>query len=74
MFEVHGENGYVRMEGGRVVKRTAATGGTEVEVSIPEEDPAPIVQFLTGQVLPGCGMTEAKALTHMMVMAYGRDR
>ena len=74
VFEVHGENGYVRMEGGRVVKRTAATGGTEVEVSIPEEDPAPIVQFLTGQVLPGCGMTEAKALTHMMVMAYGRDR
>ena len=73
VFEVHGEEGYVRMEGGRVVKRTAATGGQEVEVPTEEEDPAPIIQFLTGNILPGCGMIEAKALTHMMVMAYGKD-
>lgn len=72
VFEVHGENGYVRMEGGRVVKRTAATGGAEVEVPTEKDDPAPILQFVTGHVLPGCGMAEAKALTHMMVMAYGR--
>ena len=72
VFEVHGENGIVRMEGDRVTKRTAATGGKEVEVTIPEGDPAPIVQFVTGNILPGCGMAEAKALTHMMVLAYGR--
>ena len=72
VFEVHGENGYVRMEDGRVVKRTAATGGQEVEVTVEEGDPAPIIQFLTGNILPGCGMAEAKALTHMMVMAYDR--
>ncbi len=74
VFEVHGEEGYVRMEDGRVVKRTAATGGREVEVPVEEGDPAPIMQFLTGNVLPGCGMAEAKALTHMMVMAYGREQ
>ena len=72
VFEVHGENGIVRMEGDRVTKRTAATGGKEVEVSIPQGDPAPILQFVTGNILPGCGMAEAKALTHMMVMAYGK--
>ena len=72
VFEVHGELGYVRMEGDRVTKRTAATGGQEVEVSVPASDPSPILQFVTGNVLPGCGMAEAKALTHMMVMAYGR--
>jgi predicted dehydrogenase len=74
VFEVHGEAGYVRMEGERVVKRTAATGGQEVEVPTEKGDPAPIIQFLTGNILPGCGMAEAKALTHMMVMAYGRDQ
>jgi hypothetical protein len=31
---------------------------------------SPIVQFLTGNIQPGCGMTEAKHLTHMMVEAY----
>ena len=72
VFEVHGECGIVRMEGDRVTKRTAATGGQEVEVSIPQGDPAPILQFVTGNILPGCGMAEAKALTHMMVMAYGK--
>jgi predicted dehydrogenase len=72
VFEVHGECGYVRMEGDRVTKRTAATGGQEVEVPVEAGDPAPILQFVTGNILPGCGMAEAKALTHMMVMAYGR--
>ena len=73
VFEVHGELGCVRMEASRVVKCTAATGGREVEVPAEAEDPAPILQFLTGNILPGCGMAEAKALTHMMVMAYGRE-
>ncbi|MBO5681288.1 MAG: hypothetical protein J6T08_06195, partial [Lentisphaeria bacterium] len=35
--------------------------GKVVEVELGESDPAPIVQFLTGNVLEGCGMEEAKA-------------
>ena len=69
-LEVFGEDGYVRMEGNRVVKCTKATDGAVVEVDVAADEPAPIVQFLTGNVLDGCGMREAKALTHMMTMAY----
>ena len=70
VLEVYGEEGYVRMQGNSVVKCTKATGGKPVDVELGESAPAPIVQFLTGNVLPGCGMEEAKALTHLMVMAY----
>lgn len=70
VLEVYGEEGFVRMQGNSVVKCTKATGGKIVEVELGESSPAPIVQFLTGNVLPGCGMEEAKALTHLMVMAY----
>lgn len=70
IFEVHGEDGYVRMQGNRVVKCTAQTNGEERELSIPADLPAPIEQFLTGNVLEGCSIKEAKALTHMMVQAY----
>ena len=73
VFEVHGERGYVRMSDNQVVKATTATGGQEVAVEVPADDLLPIDQFLTGNVLEGCGMAEAKALTHMMVMAYGQD-
>ena len=69
-FEVHGDKGYVYMEKDRVIKCTQATGGKQVEVELPEALPLPIEQFVSGNVLPGCGMDEAKALTHMMVMAY----
>lgn len=69
-LEVYGENGYVRMVKNRVVKCTAATEGNEVEVETPADKPLPIVQFLTGNILPGCGIKDAKALTHMMTMAY----
>jgi predicted dehydrogenase len=72
IFEVHGENGYVRMDGNKVIKCTPASEGKVVEVELGESDPLPIVQFLTGNVLPGCGMEEAKALTHMMEMAYAK--
>ena len=69
-LEVFGEEGYVRMEGDRVVKCTKSTEGKTVDVAVKESLPSPLVQFLTGKVLPGCSMKEAKALTHMMVMAY----
>lgn len=72
-LEVYGEDGYVRMVENRVVKCTKATGGNEVEVAVGADQAMPIVQFLTGNILDGCGMTEAKALTHMMVLAYAGD-
>ena len=71
-FEVHGELGYVRMDNDRVIKCTRSTEGCPVEVALEPSDPAPIRQFLTGEILPGCGMKEARALTHLMVMAYAK--
>ena len=71
MLEVFGENGFVRMAGNSVVKCTSATEGKTVEVEIKPDLPSPLVQFLEGKVLGGCSIREAKALTHMMVMAYG---
>lgn len=70
IFEVHGDKGYVYMEGERVVKRTQATAGKIVEVELPESLPLPIEQFVSGNVLAGCGMDEARALTRAMELAY----
>ena len=70
VLEVSGELGYVRMEGSTVVKCTTATEGKTVEVPLGEALPLPIEQFLKGEVLPGFGMEEAKALTKFMEMAY----
>lgn len=69
-LEVSGEKGVVIFDGTGVIKRTAETSGQSVSVLLCEEQPSPIVQFLTGNILPGCGMAEAKALTHLMVEAY----
>ena len=69
-FEVYGENGYVRMENDSVTKCTKATNGVVTEVPVPPSLPLPIEQFLTGNILPGCSIKEAKALTQMMTMAY----
>lgn len=71
-LEVYGEEGYVRMVENRVVKCTKATGGAELEVTVGQDKPSPIVQFLTGNILEGCGINEAKALTHMMSLAYAK--
>lgn len=73
ILEVHGENGYVCMNGNSVVKCTKSTDGKLTEVSVPDSLPSPLEQFLSGNVLDGCGIEEAKALTHMMVMAYGDE-
>ena len=70
VLEVHGEHGYVRMESDSVVKCTRATNHTPTQVTPPASQPSPIKQFLAGNVLPGCGIREAKALTQLMVMAY----
>ncbi len=70
IFEVHGDKGYVCMENNRVVKCTETTGRAQVEVALPDALPLPIEQFVSGNVLPGCGMDEARALTRMMELAY----
>ena len=73
VLEVHGEDGYVRMEGESVVKCTAATGNRVLPVEIPVSLPSPLDQFLLGEHLPGCGIEEALRLTHLMVMAYANQ-
>ena len=70
VMEVFGEKGYVKMVDRKVVKCSEATGGAEVEVPLEDWSDSPITQFVTGNILPGCGMEEACALTAMMEMAY----
>lgn len=70
-LEVGGEKGYVRADNNGVVKCTADTGYKTVNVAVGENQATPIDQFLTGDILPGCGLEEAVRLTHLMVMAYG---
>ena len=74
VFEAHGEKGFVRMEDDyavpHVIKRTQATRGKPVEVTPAPNQSLPITQFVKGEILEGCGLEEALALTHMMVMAY----
>lgn len=70
VLEVHGENGYVCFKDNAVIKCTTSTDGEKVEVPLRESLSMPLEQLLTGKVLPGCSMKDAKALTHMMVMAY----
>ena len=69
-LEVGGEKGYIRADNNGVVKCTADTGYKSVTVEVGENQTSPIDQFLTGDILPGCGMDEAVRLTHLMVMAY----
>ena len=70
-LEVGGEKGYVRADNKGVVKATADTGYKTVEVELGQRQTSPIDQFLTGNILPGCGIEEAVRLTHLMVLAYG---
>lgn len=69
-LEVGGEKGMVIYSGTNVSKRTLATGGQLVDVEMCAALPAPVEQFLSGNILEGFGINEAKALTHLMVEAY----
>ena len=73
-LEVGGEKGYIRADNNGVVKCTADTGYKSVTVEVGENQTSPIDQFLTGNILPGCGMDEAVRLTHLMVMAYSNRK
>ncbi len=70
-LEVGGENGYATFDAGsgKVFKNTKTSGG-KVEAELLEALPSPLEQFCTGNILEGCGIEEAKRLTHLMVMAY----
>ncbi len=69
-LEVGGENGCVRYDNNGVCKITKQTDFKPQIVDMAPDLPAPIDQFLTNQILDGCGMEEALHLTHMMVCAY----
>ncbi|MBR5308583.1 MAG: Gfo/Idh/MocA family oxidoreductase [Clostridia bacterium] len=70
-LEVGGELGYVTFtQNGKVIKNTTATEGKPVEAEMLEALPQPCEQFCTGKILEGCGIQEAKRLTHLMVLAY----
>lgn len=66
LLEVGGDRGYVIFDGTNVTLRTDDVQIVEQEPELP----APIIQFLTGNILPGCGIEEAKHLTQMMLGAY----
>ena len=70
-LELGGEAGYVYYKGkGPVIKSTVATDYKPVEEELCEAQPRPIIQFLTGDIRPGCGIDEAVRLTKMMCEAY----
>lgn len=66
-LEVGGTKGYAVYENNKVYK---TVNGVTEEVEMLPAKPAPIEQFLTGELLDGCGMEEAKHLTKLMEMAY----
>ncbi|MBQ8552269.1 MAG: Gfo/Idh/MocA family oxidoreductase [Clostridia bacterium] len=71
-LEVSGTEGFARCTvGGGVEMKAVCTEKKLVTVEMAPELPAPIYQFLTGNILEGCGMDEAIRLTKMMVGAYG---
>lgn len=69
-LELGGETGYLRCADNVVEIRTAANGLKPETVKLLDPLPSPLVQFLTGEVLPGCGIDEAVRLTRLMELAY----
>ena len=71
-LEVGGEEGFVTFNSltTKGIKNVKATGEMPVEVELCPALPSPLQQFCTGEILEGCGIEEARRLTHLMVMAY----
>ena len=63
-LEIGGEQGYLRVVGNDIT-----VNGEKVDLEPGCE--SPLVQFLTDEILDGCGIKEAKNLTALMVGAYG---
>lgn len=71
VIEISGDKGYAVYNLGEIHKRTLATEKQSVKVEFEERNPSPIEQFLSGNILDGCGIEEAISLTKMMTGAYG---
>ncbi|MBO4219393.1 MAG: Gfo/Idh/MocA family oxidoreductase [Clostridia bacterium] len=73
ILEIGGEKGTLLWDGGDTITKKINTPDKDtvvVELSHEDSKPSPLKQFLSGNILPGCGIEEAKRLTHMMVEAY----
>lgn len=70
--EVGGEEGYLTYNdaSGKVIKNTRSTDGKSALAELLPALPSPCEQFCKGELLEGCGIEEAKRLTHLMEMAY----
>ncbi len=71
IIEISGNKGYAAYSFGKITKRTLNTENVPTEVEPEQAQPSPLVQFLTGEILDGCGMEEALNLSKMMIGAYG---
>ncbi len=71
ILEIGGENGRLVLEGSKLYA-TINPSKEPQELELEEGQPIPIVQFCTGKILEGCGIQEAKNLTKLMEMAYGK--
>ena len=71
ILEVGGEKGRLYFDEKKLIKYTSTDDKT-VEVELGEDQPIPVEQFCMGQIPEGCGLAEAKNLTRLMEMAYGR--
>lgn len=70
-LEVSGTKGFVKCYMGKDVEMCAeCTDNKLVSVKTEPDLPDPIKQFLTGNILEGCGIEEAIRLTKMMEGAY----
>jgi len=70
-LEVSGTKGFAKcVMGGRIEMKAVCTEKKLVTVDPEAELPAPIFQFLSGNILEGCGIEDAIRLTKMMEGAY----
>lgn len=70
-LEIGGEKGTLIWDGSdKIMKRSFSTEGNPTEVKAEGGGLSPLEEFLFGNSVPGCGIEDAKRLTHLMVEAY----
>ncbi len=70
-LEIGGENGHLILHGKSLSARIG-NSNEFVNIDVGRSLPPPIVQFCTQNILEGCGIAEAKKLTKLMELAYGK--
>jgi len=70
VLEVSGESGTIFYTCDKVMKMTRQTDGEFVEVKGVSGLPHPLVQFINRDILDGCRIDDAVAVTKMMIDAY----